>query len=303
MNGDITLVVLAAGLGSRFGSPKQITPLGPGGNMLLEYTAYDAIRAGFRNIVFVIQSTFADEFASLVSSLPGDVSVQFVFQQQELADDASAPGRTKPWGTAHALLAAQGVVDGPFVLCNADDYYGASAFARAADFFDGQDPESAHYGMFGYPLGTTLSDHGSVSRAVCTVSELGHLASLSEHSKIERKGDIICSESEQGEDTRLNEADRVSMNFWMLTHSIFSLLDNEVGGFIEQHRSDPSAECRLPDIIQRLIQRGDVTVDCMPHNDVWFGLTHSSDYQVAVSAIQTMHDHGIYPTPLWIDDV
>ena len=132
MSSGFTLVILAAGLGSRFGGPKQLKPLGPGENMLLEYTAYDAIRAGFRSIVFVIQSTLAEEFASLVSSFPSYVSVRFAFQEQKLADGASLPDRTKPWGTGHALLAAQRLVDGPFVVCNADDYYGASAFEKAA---------------------------------------------------------------------------------------------------------------------------------------------------------------------------
>ena len=298
----MTLVVLAAGLGSRFGGPKQLKPLGPGDNVLLEYTAYDAIRAGFRNIVFIIQSPFADDFTSLVSPLPNDVSVQFAFQDQSWPKDLSQPERAKPWGTGHALLAAQHLVDGPFVLCNADDYYGASAFEKAAEFFDGQDPESAHYGMLGYRLDATLSGHGSVSRALCAVSNRGYLTSVSEHPKISRKDGVILSEIRQGEEIELHEADRVSMNFWMLTHSIFRFLDIGFREFIAQYRHDPSAECLLPDIVQSLIQQGEVTVECLPHDDAWFGLTHSSDYGKAVSTVQAMHDDGTYPTPLWKDD-
>ena len=165
-----TLVVLAAGQGRRFGGPKQLKPLGPDDNVLLEYTAYDAIRAGFRKIIFIIQMPFADDFTSLVNSLPNDVSIQFAFQDRSWPEDNSRSERTKPWGTGHALLAAQHLVDGPFVLCNADDYYGASAFDRAAEFFDRQDPESEHYGMLGYRLDATLSGHGSVSRALCAIS-------------------------------------------------------------------------------------------------------------------------------------
>jgi NDP-sugar pyrophosphorylase family protein len=298
----MTLVVLAAGLGRRFGGPKQLKPLGPGDNVLLEYTAYDAIRAGFRNIVFIIQSPFADDFTSLVTPLPNDVSVQFAFQDQAWPNGISQPERTKPWGTGHALLAAKHLVHGPFVLCNADDYYGASAFEKAAEFFYGQDPESMHYGMLGYRLDATLSGHGSVSRALCAISNRNYLTSISEHSRITRRDGIILSEIEQGEEIELHEADRVSMNFWMLTPSIFQFLEIEVREFIERHSHDPSAECRLPDIVQNLIQQGEITVECLPHDDVWFGLTHSSDYEKAVSAIQAMHDDGTYPTPLWKDD-
>jgi len=298
----MTLVVLAAGLGSRFGGPKQLKPLGPGDNVLLEYTAYDAIRAGFRNIVFIIQSPFADDFTSLVTPLPNDVSVQFVFQDQYWPEGVSQPERAKPWGTGHALLAAQHLVDGPFVLCNADDYYGASAFEKAAEFFDGKDPESLHYGMLGYRLDATLSGHGSVSRALCAISNRNYLTSISEHSRITRRDGIIFSEIEQGEEIELHDADRVSMNFWMLTPSIFQFLEIEVREFIERHSHDPSAECLLPDIVQNLIQQGEITVECLPHDDAWFGLTHSSDYGKAVSAIQAMHDDGTYLTPLWKDD-
>jgi len=298
----MTLVILAAGLGSRFGGPKQLKPLGPGDNVLLEYTAYDAIRAGFRNIVFIIQSPFADDFTSLVTPLPNDVSVQFAFQDQNWPEGVSQPERAKPWGTGHALLAAQHLVHGPFVLCNADDYYGASAFEKAAEFFDGKDPESLHYGMLGYRLDATLSGHGSVSRALCAVSNRGYLTSVSEHPKISRKDGVILSEIRQGEEVELHETDRVSMNFWMLTHSIFRFLDIGFREFVAQYRHDPSAECLLPDIVQSLIQQGEVTVECLPHDDAWFGLTHSSDYGKAASAVQAMHDDCTYPTPLWKDD-
>jgi dTDP-glucose pyrophosphorylase len=297
-----TLVVLAAGLGSRFGGLKQLKPLGPGGNVLLEYTAFDAIRAGFRNIVFIIQTPFAKGFTSLVSSLPSDVSVTFAFQDQIWPGSDSQYKRTKPWGTGHALLAAQDLVHGPFVMCNADDYYGASAFVRAAEFFDGLDPESTHYGLLGYRLDATLSGHGDVSRALCAISDDGCLSSVEEHPKIKRKDDAIVSEVGAGEELELNEADRVSMNFWMLTQSVFGFLDSEVKEFIEQYRHNPGAECRLPDIIDSLIQRGDVTVECLPHDDAWFGLTRAADYENAVSNIQALHDDGTYPTPLWKDD-
>jgi hypothetical protein len=188
------------------------------------------------------------------------------------------------------------------VMCNADDYYGASAFVRAAEFFDKLDSESVHYGMLGYRLDATLSGHGSMSRAICAVSEQGHLTSVSEHPRIKRKDGVIISELQQGDEIQLNEADRVSMNFWMLTPSIFQFLEIEVREFIERCRQDSNAECRLPDIIDSLTQRGDITVECLPHDDAWFGLTRTADCENAVSAIQALHDDGTYPTPLWKDD-
>jgi len=299
---QISLVILAAGLGSRFGGLKQLKPLGPAGNVLLEYTVFDAVRAGFRDIVFIIQSPLANEFRSLVNFLPDDVSVRFAFQDQTWPGGDPQYSRAKPWGTGHALLAAQDLVDGPFVMCNADDYYGAFAFMKAAEFLAGRDPESSDYGMLGYRLDATLSNHGSVSRALCSVSDRGHLTSIVEHPKISRRNDSIFSETRQRAEVELNNDDRVSMNFWMLTHSIFPCLEAEVRKFIEQHRHDQSAECCLPDIIQGLIKNGDITVECLPHDDSWFGLTHGSDYEIAGLAIQVMHDEGTYPMPLWKDN-
>jgi len=297
-----TLVILAAGLGSRFGGLKQLKPLGPAGNVLLEYTAYDAVRAGFDRIVFIIQSSFADDFAPLVRPLPDGISVEFAYQDQSWPEGDVPPERAKPWGTGHALLAARDLVDAPFVLCNADDYYGASAFAKAARFLDDKDPDSVHYGMLGYRLDATLSDRGGVSRALCTVSDNDCVASVSEHSNIRCKRGVILSETRNGEEVELDASDRVSMNFWMLTPAIFHSLDRAVGRFIEQNRNDPSAECLLPDIIQSLVQQGDATVECLPHDDAWFGLTHSLDQEAAVFATRAMHDNGTYPTPLWQND-
>jgi len=302
MSDDTTLVVLAAGLGSRFGGPKQLKPLGPDGNVLLEYTVYDAIRAGFRNIVFIIQRTLADDFASLVSRLPINVSVQLVYQDEHWPEGITVPERTKPWGTGHALFAARDFVRGPFVLCNADDYYCASAFDRAAKFFNAQEPESSRCGLLGYRLDATMSGHGSVSRAMCEVSSPGVLKSITEHSKIARRDGGIFSEVAEGKEVELNGAHRVSMNFWMLAPCVFRFLEIELVEFVEQNRHDLTAECRLPEIIQSLLRQGEITVECLSHEDVWFGLTHSSDYKTAVSAIQAMHDDKSYPTPLWQED-
>lgn len=299
---ELSLVILAAGMASRFGEPKQLKPLGPGNNALLEYTAYDAIRAGFRNIVFVIQTPLAHDFIALAERLPGNVSVQFAFQDKHWPDGIAKPQRTKPWGTGHALLAAQHLVNGPFVMCNADDHYGLSAFVKAADFLRTKDLQTSHFGMLGYRLEATLSGQGSVSRALCEISDDGHLASVSEHPKIRSRNNMILSEIGPGEEIELSKADPVSMNFWMLAPSIFPFLDAEFRAFIEQYRDDPAAEYRLPDIVQGLVQQGEITVDCLPHDDAWFGLTYSADFEKAMSATRAMHDKGMYPTPLWKND-
>jgi dTDP-glucose pyrophosphorylase len=298
-NPGLTLVVLAAGRGSRFGGLKQFEPLGPDGNVLFEYSAYDAIAAGFSKIVLVVQNTFVDELSTVVSDLSDRVAVEYAFQDQYRPEGEKWPVRKKPWGTAHALLAARHLVKEPFVLCNADDYYGASAFAKAAEFLTSQAPDSTHYGMLGYSLHSTLSGNGSVSRGVCEITNRDRLTSLVEHTKIILRDDAFISEDAKGIETPLDESQIVSMNFWLMTPSIWSFLDTEVEKFANRYLQDVAAEFRLPDVIGTFIKQGDVTVDCLPHNEHWFGLTHSEDRERAVAEINSMHDDGIYPTPLW----
>ena len=298
-NPGLTLVVLAAGRGSRFGGLKQFEPLGPDGSVLFEYSAYDAIAAGFSKIVLVVQNTFVDELSTVVSDLSDRVAVEYAFQDQYRPEGEKWPARKKPWGTAHALLAARHLVTGPFVLCNADDYYGASAFATAADFLTSQAPDSTHYGMLGYSLNSTLSGNGSVSRGVCEITDHGRLISLVEHTKITVRNGAFISEDANGIETPLSESQIVSMNFWLMTPSIWRFLDTEIEKFANRYLQDASAEFRLPDVIDALMQQGDIAVDCLPHNECWFGLTHSDDRERAVAEINSMHDNGIYPTPLW----
>lgn len=294
-----TLVVLAAGMGSRFGGLKQLEPLGPDGNVLIEYTAYDAIRAGFGKIVFIIQDSFADEFSSLVEDLSKLVTVDYAYQDQYQPPGIDLPERDKPWGTGHALLAAQHCIGEPFALCNADDYYGVRALAKAVEFLGSLSPESNRHGMLGYVLRCTLSGHGSVSRGLCQLSAEGQLASIVENKNIYKADGAIVSENPDGGKDVLDESQIVSMNFWMMTPSIFQLLDTEMGKFAAAHSESSSAEFLLPDIVGELLKSGEVSVDCLAHEETWFGLTHSEDLDKAAAVVRQMHEDGIYPTPLW----
>lgn len=294
-----TLVILAAGAGSRFGGLKQLERLGPDNRVLFEYSAHDAIGAGFDKIVLVIQSAFVEQFSKVVNDLSDRIRIEYAFQDQFQPPGLDSPERTKPWGTGHALLAAQHLITEPFVLCNADDYYGASAFATAAEFLDSQARDSTCYGMLGYSLLSTLPDTGSVSRGLCEIAENGRLLSIVEHRTITAEDGAIISEGKIGEKVTLGEFQVVSMNFWLMTPSIFPFLSNEIEMFARQYSQDETAEFLLPDIIGGLLKNGDVTVDCLPHSDSWFGLTHSMDRETAVSKIENMHDDKVYPTPLW----
>lgn len=296
-----TLVVLAAGQGSRFGGLKQLEPLGPSGNVLFEYSAYDAIAAGFSKIVLVIQSTFADQFATVVDDLSQRIRIEYAFQDHFQPLGLKWPNRLKPWGTGHALLSAQHLITDPFVLCNADDYYGASAFSTAAGFLDSHARDSNGYGMLGYSLRSTLSGNGSVSRGLCSIAEDGRLLSVAEHRAIS-VGDGECvSEDKDGNKVTLDDSHIVSMNFWLMTPSVFPFLNNEIEKFAGKYLQDESAEFLLPDVIGSLLKHGDVTVDCLPHSDSWFGLTHNMDRDKAISEIKSMHDEKAYPTPLWCE--
>ena len=295
----LTLVVLAAGMGSRFGGLKQLEPLSQGGNILIEYSVFDAIRAGFDKVVFIVRRSFIDDFEKLVAELARHVSVEYAFQDEYHPPGVLLPDREKPWGTGHALLAAEHLLNTPMAVINADDYYGQSAYATAARFLKGQTNDSRHYAMLGYVLRSVLSPHGTVSRGICRLDEAGRLASIVEHTRVIEEGGSISALDGTGEPTTLTDTQLASMNFWLFTPSFFPLLHEEMRQFAAQFADDEKAEFLLPDIVGRLLQSGAVTADCLPHDDTWFGMTHREDRESAVETIRRLHADGSYPSPLW----
>jgi dTDP-glucose pyrophosphorylase len=296
---ELTLVVLAAGMGSRFGGLKQLEPLSEDGNILIEYSVYDAIRAGFDKVVFIVRRSFIDDFEKLVENLARHVTVEYAFQDEYDPPEFDLPEREKPWGTGHALLAAEHLLAEPMAVINADDYYGQSAYATAAEFLKKQSNDSRNYGMLGYVLRSVLSPHGTVSRGICQLADDGKLSSIAEHTKVADDGGTISALDGDGKPTTLSETQLASMNFWLFTPSFFPLLQREMREFAEQYRDDAKAEFLLPDIVGHLLQGGEVTCDCLAHDDTWFGMTHREDRESAVAIISKLHADGAYPSPLW----
>jgi dTDP-glucose pyrophosphorylase len=286
-------------MGSRFGGLKQLEPLSEGGNILIEYSVFDAIQAGFDKVVFIVRRSFIDEFEKLVEELAKHVTVEYAFQDEYEPAGIDLPEREKPWGTGHALLAAEHLLAEPMAVINADDYYGQSAYATAAEFLSRQANDSKHYGMLGYVLRSVLSPHGTVSRGICQLDDNGQLSSIVEHTNVCDDGTAISANDGKGEATTLSESQLASMNFWLFTPSFFPFLRTEMRDFAAQHAQDAKAEFLLPDIVGRLLQSGEVTADCLAHEDTWFGMTHREDRDSAVAIITKMHADGIYPSPLW----
>lgn len=297
----LTLVVLAAGMGSRFGGLKQLEPLSKDGNILIEYSVYDAIRAGFDKVVFIVRRSFIEDFEKLVANLAKHVTVEYAFQDEFELPGLDLPEREKPWGTGHALLAAEHLISGPMAVINADDYYGQSAYATAAAFLEEQANESMNFAMLGYVLKSVLSPHGTVSRGICRLDDKGKLSGIVEHTKVAANGDTISALDGAGKPTTLTEAELASMNFWLFTPAFFPLLRREMHAFAEQHRDDAKAEFLLPDIVGRLLERGEASCDCLAHDDTWFGMTHREDRESAVETISRLHADGSYPSPLWAE--
>ena len=284
---ELTLVVLAAGMGSRYGGLKQIDPVGPSGEIILDYSVSDALKAGFAKVVFVIRRETLELFRDAVGvRYEGKIAVEYAFQEMEPLPGGrvSPAGRTKPWGTGHALLAAAPVVRGPFAVINADDYYGPSGFARLASFL--RTAEEGHYAMVGYLLEKTLSEHGSVSRGICRQDERGYLVEITERTAIARKAAGIIAEGNPP--IALTGAEPTSMNFWGFTPDLFSRLERLFEEFLEEKGGDLKAEFYLPAAISSLITSGEVTVRLLTSEDPWYGLTYPEDRPMVVSALAAL---------------
>ena len=290
----LTLVVLAAGMGSRYGGLKQIDPMGPAGETVLDYTVYDAVRAGFERVLFIIRRDFADAFkASVGGRFEGKIQVDYAYQQIDMLPDGFAvpEGREKPWGTGHAVWCARASLTGPFAVVNADDFYGANSLRALADFLRAEASGQPTYAMVGFPLGNTLSENGAVSRGVCSVGADGFLKDIEEHTGI--------LASEVGAGLRYDPATLVSMNCWGFdAREFLPQLDQAWREFVAARGKEPKAEFYLPAAVNSLVQTGAARVRVLPTTDNWFGVTYREDKPHVQTALAALVAQGAYPSPL-----
>ena len=298
-----TLFILAAGMGSRFGGLKQITPVGPSGETIIEYSIYDAIRTGFGKVVFVIRESFAEEFKERFDKkLAGKIEVSYVYQElDKLPKGYQVPeGREKPWGTAHAILMGQEAINEPFAALNADDFYGFEAFKAMAGFLTSSITET-EYAMVGYQLAKTLSDFGTVSRGICVADEKNNLVEITERTKIYKKSNKIFYTDESGKENILTGKEKVSMNFWGFKPNIFPHLEKAFIEFLDTQPTTPKSEIYIPSVVFDLIRNQQATVKILDAKSPWFGVTYKEDHPDVVKKIYQMVLQGIYPDNLWED--
>jgi hypothetical protein len=302
-----TLLVLAAGMGSRYGGLKQLDPVGPSGETILDYSVYDAIQAGFGKVVFVIRRDFEEAFRKFAAEkYQGRIDVDFAFQ--DIADlpggRTPPPGRAKPWGTAHAVRAARDVVDAPFAMINADDFYGRDPFRKLAAFLSGlsasREPQPVEkICMAGFPLSQTLSENGSVARGICDVTHDGQLRAIVERTKIARDERGVFNAEPDGSRLDLTGDEAVSMNFWGFTPALFTLMEGQFAEWLDAHGQEEKAEWYIPFVVNTLLAQGRATVDVLPVASRWFGVTYREDRPGTVAAINALVEKGEYPKSLW----
>jgi len=297
-----TLVVLAAGIGSRYGGLKQIEAVGPNGAIVIEYSVYDALRAGFDRVVCVIRRDIEKDFRTLIATrFEKNIPVDYVFQDMDdLPSGFPLPAdRKKPWGTGHAVLACREVVKGPFAVINADDFYGRCSYEALGAFLSGVNPESNDFSMVGFTLRNTLSEHGHVARGVCEVDARGLLKGVVERTNIERTGPGARYADQDGAWKGLSGNEVVSMNMWGFTPSIFAHLRREFPAFLGRNAGNPKAEFFLPTVVDGLVATGEAKVKVLSTPESWFGVTYPQDKAVVVDGIRRLVEKGLYPAKLW----
>jgi dTDP-glucose pyrophosphorylase len=300
--GMTSLVIMAAGMGSRYGGIKQLESVGPSGEIIMDYSIYDAIKAGFDKVVFIIRKDLEKDFTEVIGNrIEKLVKVEYVFQELDaLPQGYKRPAdRTKPWGTGQAVLCCKDVVEEPFAVINADDYYGSEAFGKICSFLNSDSYGNNGYCMAGFILGNTLSDNGTVTRGVCR-ADAGLLKDIQETSAIIREGDHAAAKDSNGESIKIDLNSVVSMNMWGFQPGIFDALSS---GFVDFLSDLPANELKkeylLPDVVGNLIHAGKVEVSVLTTSDRWFGVTYKEDKETVVRSFQALVDRGVYPAKLF----
>lgn len=298
-----TLLILAAGIGSRYGGMKQIDQVGPSGEAIIDYSLYDAIRAGFGKIVFVIRRDIENDVREfLENKLTEKVKVEFVHQELDMIPEGLTYPleRIKPWGTAHAIWVAEKAIKEPFVAINADDFYGRGSFIMMAEYLvSNSDINSTNFCMIGYQIQRTLSEFGSVSRGICEADKQSLLKAVVERTEIFRKNGKIVFRDENSNEVPISGDTLVSMNIWGFTPVIFKYIEQQFSGFIRKNISNIKAELYIPKIVNELIKSGKANVKILPATDKWFGVTYREDKPLAVENIRELIKQGVYPDNLW----
>ena len=298
-----TLLVLAAGMGSRYGSLKQMDGVGPNGEAIIDYSIYDAIRAGFGKVVFVIRHSFAEDFKKMFNAerFGGRIEVEYVFQELDyLPEGFTVPeGRVKPWGTNHAVMMAADAVHEPFAVINADDFYGENAYKVIGEYLSGLVGSENHYCMVGYEVNKTLSENGTVSRGVCTVDGDGFLTGMVERTQIERIADGRIVFHDEGLDEELAEDTPVSMNLFGFTPDFFNYSKEYFKGFLETNKENLKAEFFIPLMVNHLTGNGTAKLKVLSTTALWFGVTYKEDKPALVAKIEQLIADGVYPRNLW----
>ena len=298
-----TLLILAAGIGNRYGSLKQLDRLGPSGETIIDYSVYDALRAGFGKVVFVIRESFEKEFReAYIDRLKDKIDMDCAFQEIHKVPDGIAYNRErqKPWGTGHAVLMAREKINTPFAVINADDFYGRSSFQTISDYYRNWTPDRKYdFCMVGFDIGNTLSEHGAVSRGVCRGDENSFLTSVTERTKIEQTPGGIAYKDESDQPVIIPENTIVSMNFWGFTPSFFDELDKGFRKFINDHADDVKSEFYIPTQVNELVNTKKATVRILESREKWFGMTYREDREMVIGQMRNLVDKQIYPHNLW----
>ena len=297
-----TLLIMAAGMGTRYGGLKQIDPVGPNGEIIFDYAIYDAIRAGFKKLVFVIRHCFEDAFREKIGS-KFDGIAQTVYAYQELDECLGSfkppADREKPWGTAHAIVVAKDLIDEPFAVINSDDYYGPTAFEELSKYLSSDMTDGDGSSMIGYILRNTLSDYGFVSRGVCRCDGDMFLKEITEIKKIKKLDKGAISINDDGTEKTFNGGEIVSMNLWGFPPKLFEHLEKRFQQFLKDFGSDNKAELYIPTVVNDIVQSGQAKVKVLPTTDRWFGITYREDRDIAVGCVNKLIEQGVYPKKLW----